>query len=251
MPSRLRRLPTRSAISRTATGRCSRARAPTIRDEQGRKVERPIVKSTASAQLVDKGNHKHFMAKEIHEQPEVVGHTLAHYIDMVNERVALPGKLPFDWKKLKRLSISACGTAFYAGLVAKYWFERFAKLPVEIDIASEFRYRGAPLEAGRSCDFHLAVGRDRRHAGDVALRQGKQAAHSFRGQCADLDDRARKRRGDADTGGAGNRRRVDQSLHLPAQRACLPGDCRRPRARRFVGRRTSRSWCMRWSRCHV
>jgi glucosamine--fructose-6-phosphate aminotransferase (isomerizing) len=88
------------------------------------------------------------MAKEIHEQPEVVGHTLAHYIDMVNESVALPGKLPFDWAKLKRLSISACGTAFYAGLVAKYWFERFAKLPVEIDIASEFRYRGAPLEAG-------------------------------------------------------------------------------------------------------
>jgi glucosamine--fructose-6-phosphate aminotransferase (isomerizing) len=119
-----------------------------IHDEQDRKVERPIVKSSASAQLVDKGNHKHFMAKEIHEQPEVVGHTLAHYIDMVNERVVLPGQLPFDWKKLKRLSISACGTAFYAGLVAKYWFERFAKLPVEIDIASEFRYRGAPLEPG-------------------------------------------------------------------------------------------------------
>ena len=62
--------------------------------------------------------------------------------------MALPGKLPFDWKKLKRVSISACGTAFYAGLVAKYWFERFARLPVEIDIASEFRYRGAPLEEG-------------------------------------------------------------------------------------------------------
>jgi glucosamine--fructose-6-phosphate aminotransferase (isomerizing) len=119
-----------------------------IRDEQDRKVERPIFKSTASAQLVDKGNHKHFMAKEIHEQPEVVGHTLAHYIDMINERVALPHALPFDWKKLKRVSISACGTAFYAGLVAKYWFERFAKLPIEIDIASEFRYRGAPLEPG-------------------------------------------------------------------------------------------------------
>ncbi|HET7193051.1 MAG TPA: glutamine--fructose-6-phosphate transaminase (isomerizing) [Pseudolabrys sp.] len=119
-----------------------------IRDAEGHKVERQIVKSTASAQLVDKGNHKHFMAKEIHEQPEVVGHTLAHYIDMINERVALPTELPFDWKKLKRVSISACGTAFYAGLVAKYWFERFAKLPIEIDIASEFRYRGAPLEPG-------------------------------------------------------------------------------------------------------
>ncbi len=119
-----------------------------IRDEHDRPVERAIVKSTASAQLVDKGNHKHFMAKEIHEQPEVVGHTLAHYINMVTETIDLPEKLPFDWKKLKRLSISACGTAYYAGLVAKYWFERFAKLPVEIDIASEFRYRGAPLEAG-------------------------------------------------------------------------------------------------------
>jgi glucosamine--fructose-6-phosphate aminotransferase (isomerizing) len=119
-----------------------------IYDAEDKPVERPVIKSMASAMLVDKGNHKHFMAKEIHEQPEVVGHTLAHYIDMVHERVALPAELPFDWKKLKRLSISACGTAFYAGLVAKYWFERFAKLPVEIDIASEFRYRGAPLEAG-------------------------------------------------------------------------------------------------------
>src|SRR5476651_938960 len=119
-----------------------------IHNEQGKRVERAIIKSTATAQMVDKGNHKHFMGKEIHEQPEVVGHTLAHYIDMVTEKVALPEKLPFDWKKIKRLSISACGTAYYAGLVAKYWFERFAKLPVEIDIASEFRYRGAPLEPG-------------------------------------------------------------------------------------------------------
>jgi glucosamine--fructose-6-phosphate aminotransferase (isomerizing) len=119
-----------------------------IRDAQGKTVERPVIRSSASAMLVDKGNHKHFMAKEIHEQPEVVGHTLAHYIDMVREQVALPETLPFDWKLLKRLSISACGTAFYAGLVAKYWFERFAKLPVEIDIASEFRYREAPLEDG-------------------------------------------------------------------------------------------------------
>ena len=119
-----------------------------IRSEQGKRVERAIIKSTATAQIVDKGNHKHFMGKEIHEQPEVVGHTLAHYIDMVTEKVALPEKLPFDWKKIKRLSISACGTAYYAGLVAKYWFERFAKMPVEIDIASEFRYRGAPLEPG-------------------------------------------------------------------------------------------------------
>src|SRR5207302_10346190 len=97
--------------------------------------------------LVDKGNHRHFMAQEIHEQPEVVGHTLAHYLDMVGERVRLPA-LPFDFREITRISMSACGTAYYAGLIAKYWFERFARLPVEIDVASEFRYREAPFAAG-------------------------------------------------------------------------------------------------------
>jgi glucosamine--fructose-6-phosphate aminotransferase (isomerizing) len=119
-----------------------------VHDARGTKVERPVIKSSASAFLVDKGNHRHFMAKEIHEQPEVVGHTLAHYIDMAAERVVLPGKLPFDFKELDRISISACGTAYYAGLVARYWFERFARLPVEIDVASEFRYREAPMRPG-------------------------------------------------------------------------------------------------------
>jgi glucosamine--fructose-6-phosphate aminotransferase (isomerizing) len=124
-----------------------------IRDSTGARVKRPVIKTTASAFIVDKGNHRHFMAKEIHEQPEVVGHTLAHYIDMTTERVALPGKLPFDFAKLGRVAISACGTAFYAGLIAKYWFERFARLPVEIDIASEFRYREAPLDPGNLAIF--------------------------------------------------------------------------------------------------
>jgi glucosamine--fructose-6-phosphate aminotransferase (isomerizing) len=143
-----------------------------IHDEQGRKVERAVIKSTASAQMVDKGNFKHFMAKEIHEQPEVVGHTLARYIDMTIEKVVLPVQLPFDWKKLKRLSLSACGTAFYAGLVAKYWFERFAKLPVEIDIASEFRYREAPLEQG---DLAIFISQSGETADTLAtLRYAKQ-----------------------------------------------------------------------------
>ena len=143
-----------------------------ILDEQGGKIERPVIRSAASANLVDKGNHKHFMAKEIHEQPEVVGHTLAHYIDMTTERVVLPGKLPFGWKSLKRLSLSACGTAFYAGLVAKYWFERFAKLPVEIDIASEFRYREAPLEKG---DLAIFISQSGETADTLAtLRYAKQ-----------------------------------------------------------------------------
>jgi glucosamine--fructose-6-phosphate aminotransferase (isomerizing) len=118
-----------------------------IQDAKGSTVERAIVKSAASAFLVDKGNHRHFMAKEIHEQPEVVGHTLAHYLDMAAGRVALPA-MPFDFRGLERISISACGTAYYAGLIGKYWFERFARLPVEIDVASEFRYREAPLAPG-------------------------------------------------------------------------------------------------------
>jgi glutamine---fructose-6-phosphate transaminase (isomerizing) len=124
-----------------------------IQDVTGKVVTRPVIRSSASAFLVDKGNHRHFMAKEIHEQPEVVGHTLAHYVDFAANRIKLPGKLPFDFGTIDRISMSACGTAYYAGLIGKYWFERFARLPVEIDIASEFRYREAPFKPGNLALF--------------------------------------------------------------------------------------------------
>ena len=124
-----------------------------IHDASGTVVHRDVLKSQASVMLIDKGNHRHFMAKEIHEQPEVVGHTLSNYLDMAAERIALPMTLPFDFKKLDRIAIAACGTAYYAGMVAKYWFERFAHLPVEVDIASEFRYRDAPLRPGNLSIF--------------------------------------------------------------------------------------------------
>lgn len=117
-------------------------------DNDNNSVVRHSQKTQAGAFLVDKGNHRHFMAKEIHEQPEVIGRTLSHYIDMAEGKVRLPFDLPFDFKTLKKISISACGTAYLAGLTAKYWFERIARLPVEIDIASEFRYREMPLEKG-------------------------------------------------------------------------------------------------------
>jgi glucosamine--fructose-6-phosphate aminotransferase (isomerizing) len=144
-----------------------------VRDAAGQSVKRDVHKSGASALLVDKGNHRHFMAKEIHEQPEVVGHTLAHYLDMAAERVRLPTKLPFDFNKLQRISISACGTAYYAGLVGKYWFERFARIPVEIDIASEFRYREAPLNAG---DLAIFVSQSGETADTLAsLRYAKES----------------------------------------------------------------------------
>ncbi|MGO9390066.1 glutamine--fructose-6-phosphate transaminase (isomerizing) [Rhodoblastus sp.] len=116
-----------------------------FRNEANEPVFRAKLKTQASAFLVDKGNYRHFMAKEIHEQPEVVARTLAHYIDFSTGTVRLPFELPFDAKKLTGLTVTACGTAYYAGLVAKYWFERFARLRVEIDVASEFRYREAPL----------------------------------------------------------------------------------------------------------
>src|ERR1700744_2152824 len=120
----------------------------TVHDRTGAVVQRDAHKQSAAASLVDKANYRHFMAKEIHEQPEVVGHTLARYVDMATERIRLPTKLPFDFKDIKHISITACGTANYAGYIAKYWFERLSRIPVEIDVASEFRYREAPLRKG-------------------------------------------------------------------------------------------------------
>src|SRR5579883_1237264 len=117
-------------------------------DESNQPVARKRIRTAASAFLIDKGNYRHFMAKEIHEQPEVVARTLAHCLDLAAGTVALPFELPVDAASLPRLTIAACGTAFMAGLVSRYWFERIAKLPVEIEVASEFRYREAPMEKG-------------------------------------------------------------------------------------------------------
>lgn len=118
-----------------------------IRDETGQVVERTVQKVPAGALLVDKGNHRHFMAKEIYEQPEVISHTFGHYLDLDSETVSLP-ELPFDAKEVQHISITACGTALYAGAVAEYWLERFGRVPVSTDIASEFRYRETPLAPG-------------------------------------------------------------------------------------------------------
>lgn len=119
----------------------------TVEDESGASVERARQMSEARAYVIDKGHHRHFMAKEIAEQPEVVGHTLARYIDLTKNRMALP-KSPVDLASINRLTMTACGTAFLAGMTAKYWCERFARIPVDIDVASEFRYREIPLSPG-------------------------------------------------------------------------------------------------------
>src|SRR3984893_8085104 len=149
-----------------------------IYDAHGAVVNRDVLKSGASSFLVDKANYRHFIAQESHEQPEVVGHTLARYVDMATERVALPLKLPFDFKDIQRVSIVACGTASYAGFVAKYWFERLARVPVETDVASEFRYRESPLRKG---DLAICISQSGETADTLAaLRYAKsQGLHTL------------------------------------------------------------------------
>ncbi len=118
-----------------------------IFDVEGNAVTREVQNSGASAAMVEKGNYRHFMQKEIFEQPTVVAQTLGSYLRRSDNSVALP-QIDFDLSAVRRLTIVACGTSFYAGMVAKYWFERFARVPVDIDVASEFRYRDPVLEEG-------------------------------------------------------------------------------------------------------
>ena len=111
-----------------------------IRDEAGSQVVRPERLASVSAAMADKGNYRHFMLKEIHEQPAVIGRALGAYFDPVSEAVRLPAT-GLDFAAVPKITMSACGTAFYAAMVAKHWFETLARIPVEVDIASEFRYR--------------------------------------------------------------------------------------------------------------
>ena len=118
-----------------------------IHDAHNNPVTREITTSGVTAAAVEKGNYLHFMQKEIFEQPTVVAQTLSSYIRPLEQTVALP-QMDFDLSKIDRITIVACGTSYYAGMVAKYWFETFARVPVDIDVASEFRYRDPVLQPG-------------------------------------------------------------------------------------------------------
>ncbi len=118
-----------------------------IHDASGHEVVREFRTSGASAAAIEKGNYRHFMQKEIFEQPTVVAQTLRSYLRPVEQQVALP-QIDFDISKINRITLVACGTSYYAGMVAKYWFEQFARVPVDIDFASEFRYREPILPEG-------------------------------------------------------------------------------------------------------
>jgi len=114
-------------------------------DKEGKAIDRRLHISQALALPVDKASYRHFMVKEIHEQPQVIGRTLGHYLDFAKGSAAIPQESRIDFAALDRLAIVACGTAYLAAWTAKYWFERLARLPVDIDIASEFRYRNPPI----------------------------------------------------------------------------------------------------------
>ncbi|MCJ8156782.1 glutamine--fructose-6-phosphate transaminase (isomerizing) [Sphingomonas sp. LaA6.9] len=116
-----------------------------IYDRSNNPVTRAVTISGVTGALIDKGNHRHFMQKEIFEQPVVVAQTLQSYLRPLEEQVALP-QMDFDLADIRRVTIVACGTSYYAGMVAKYWFEQFARMPVDLDVASEFRYRAPVLE---------------------------------------------------------------------------------------------------------
>lgn len=119
----------------------------TVYNENGDKVQRPVVQSAASGAMIGKGGYRHFMLKEIYEQPQVIGDTLNTMINQDMDTITLPN-VPFDLKDVTRLTIVACGTSYYAGMVGKYWIESVARVPVDIDVASEFRYRRPVMEQG-------------------------------------------------------------------------------------------------------
>jgi len=147
-----------------------------IFDAANNPVEREITISGATGAMIEKGNYRHFMLKEIHEQPIVVAQTLRSYIRGVEQTVALP-QMDFDLSAVKRITIVACGTSFYAGLVAKYWFESFARVPVDVDVASEFRYRDPVFEDGGLALFISQSG----ETADTlaALRHAKKAGQKI------------------------------------------------------------------------
>lgn len=118
-----------------------------IHDAAGSTVERPIRESKVSGELTGKGGNPYFMLKEIYEQPQVIGDTLNSFVNQSEHTITLPN-LPLDLAAVPKITLSACGTAFYAALTAKYWFEQIARVPVEVDIASEFRYRGMVMPEG-------------------------------------------------------------------------------------------------------
>ena len=196
----------------------------TVTDSSGAQVHRPERRVAADA-AVDKGGHRHFMAKEIAEQPASVRRCLDAYVR--------GGELALDapFGGIERVVLSACGTAFYACTVARHWIERLAGLPVDIDVASELRYREPPVPPGTLARVRVPVGRDGRHAGGPALPARARGADRVRRQRRGELHRARERRRAADPRRPRDRRRLDEGVHRAADGARPPGAARGARPR--------------------
>ena len=145
----------------------------TFHDATGAQVDRDIKRTALSGAAVGKGNYRHFMEKELHEHPAVIGDTLRQMINPGTRAVALPN-LPFNLATIPRITISACGSAFYAGLVGRYWFEHIARIPTDADVASEFRYRNPPMDPG---GLALLVSQSGETADTMAALHAMRAQH--------------------------------------------------------------------------
>ena len=210
-------------------GGAGHATAPPSSMRSDHAVERKVVVTAVSGAAVGKGNYRHFMEKELHEHPAVLGDTLRQYLDPKTLEVRLP-RLPFDPAKVPRLTISACGSAFLAGPVGRYWIEQLARLPVDADVASEFRYRNPPLTEGGAAILVSQSGETADTMAALKLLQEGRAEGAVGRQRPEILDGAGERRRGADGGGAGDRRRLDQGLHRAARGHGLPGDRLRPGA---------------------
>ena len=239
MRSRSRLSPTPSPILRTATGRSSRAAPVKIFNDKGSR--------RGPADRACGGGEPHGgqgQPPPLHAEGDLraAGGDLPHARPLHRFRHLHAPTLPAETRRSisaasTALAMSACGTAHYAGLIGKYWFEKLARLPVDIDIASEFRYREIAARQGRAGALHLAVRRDRRHARRAPLLPGGRPEDRRRRQRAELDDRARGGLRAADARRAGDRRRLDEGLHLPADRALRARRDRGAPARRDLRRR--------------
>ena len=198
-----------------------------IRDAAGNLANRDLRQIHIDAAQVDKGGYKHFMAKEIAEQPQVLQGALNHYINADATAMTLPDGL--DFTQVNRLTMVACGTAFYACMVAKYWFEQVAGLPVEVDVASEFRYREPPVTDGTMAIFVSQSGETADTLAALRYMAGKAMQIV---SVVNVPESSIARESDIALpilAGGGNRRRIDQGVHLPADDAGRTGAaCRAP-----------------------
>ena len=199
-------------------------------DEAGEPAPFEIKQSALPGGSIGKDGYRHYMEKELHEHPLVIGQTLQRMIDPATRRVVMP-PLPFELATVPRMTVTACGSAFYAGLIGRNWIEAEARVPVDADVASELRYRDAPMTAGGAGSDDQPVRRDRRHAGGAAFAAGRRPACAVGAERRREHDGARKRRGAGHRGGSGDLRRQHQGVHRPVVGAGLPGDCHRPCAR--------------------